>query len=80
MIQTFGRVLAHYAGVPAGACPGGYTCVAGTASDVVPQPMILGQGTTGGDFLCTFSFSLKNDWSYNPGSYSQVMKVTVASP
>ena len=59
-------------------CLGGCTCQAGTASDLVPQPMIVGLGSA--ELLCSFPFSLANDWSYNPGSYSQTMTITASSP
>ena len=49
-----------------GFCLGGCTCLAGTASDLVPQLMILGQGNTDLTLGCLYSFSLANDWSYNP--------------
>ena len=66
--------------VQVGFCLGGCTCLAGTASDLVPQLMILGQGNTDLTLGCLYSFSLANDWSYNPGSYSQTMTVTASSP
>ena len=59
-------------------CPGDCTCQAGTASDLVPQLMIVGHGNA--ELLCSFPFSLANDWSYSPGSYSQTMTITLSSP
>ena len=55
------------------------TCFAGTASSVASQLVFTGTGSTNG-FRCRATFSLANSWSYNPGSYSQVMVITASSP
>ena len=63
-----------------GRCRGSCTCLAGTTNKTVQQLMISGQGRTGNSFSCTQNYSLANSWSYNPGSYMQVMTITASSP
>ena len=53
-------------------------CFAGTASSVAGQLMLSGTGEA--SVTCRKTFTLANSWSYNPGSYSQVMSVTASSP
>ena len=63
--------------IPCATC----TCLAGTASSVASQLMLTGTGATAsGGFRCSVTFSLANSWSYNPGSYSQVMVITASVP
>ncbi|MFI5173498.1 MAG: hypothetical protein ACHQKY_01470 [Terriglobia bacterium] len=63
------------------ACANGCTCVPGTMSSTVPQDVIRGLGNTPtGQFNCNTSFSLKNQWGYNTGSYNQTITVVTASP
>jgi len=62
-----------------GPCNAECICLAGTASKIMPQLMISGQGSVE-KFRCTQTYSLANSWSSNPGSYSQQMTITASSP
>ncbi|MGB7621920.1 MAG: hypothetical protein WBN92_06175 [Terriglobia bacterium] len=63
------------------ACNNGCTCIPGTMSSTVPQDVIQGHGNTPtGQFNCNTSFSLKNQWGYNTGTYNQTITVVTASP
>ena len=62
-----------------GACA--CSCQVGTVSSAVPQSMLVGQGNTGRrDVNCRQNYRLINEWSYHPGSYTQMMTITVTSP
>jgi hypothetical protein len=67
-----------------GAC--NCTCQAGTNSSAVPQLMLTGQGNTGAgvgggnDVRCFQRYTLSNSWTYNPGSYSQIVTITLTAP
>ena len=62
-----------------GAC--NCTCQAGTNSSAVPQLMLIGQGNTGSnDVRCRQRYTLSNSWAYNPGSYSQIVTITLTAP
>ena len=56
-------------------------CQVGTNSGAVPQLMLVGQGNTSGpDVECRQNYSFSNNWAYNPGSYSQIVTITLTSP
>ncbi len=62
-----------------GAC--NCTCQVGTNSRAVPQLMLIGQGNTAGnDVRCRQRYTLSNSWAYNPGSYSQIVTITLTAP
>ena len=56
-------------------------CQVGTNSSAVPQLMLVGQGNTpANDVRCRQRYTLSNNWAYNPGSYSQIVTITLTSP
>jgi hypothetical protein len=64
-----------------GSCLNWCSCVAGTASSSTPQMMLQGQGNTGYYGVdCTQTYRFANSWTYQTGTYSQVMTITASSP
>ena len=62
-----------------GAC--NCTCQVGTNSSAMAQLMLIGQGNTGSnDVRCRQRYTLANSWAYNPGSYSQIVTITLTAP